>query len=327
MGEDDGFKAGPEGGLEDNKPVGHKMAPRQRKIMENIIICLVTCIWFGINAYVLYGFCYNVLWHHVRPYHQKPAIAILVLVCWLNLHAMISFIAIHWYGPGKINADYSRPVESQLDQAFLCDQDGYQLYCSYCKRVKPNRTHHSVHTDSCVPVMDHFCPWVGTVIGQGNYKFFLQYLCSAAFALIIVIVTLLVFQHMPLPEINGNSIALYIVAGGCLLFITVLFIQHCVYVLLSQTTLEHMNYRRSPGPYFNILWRPGQRRVVQASPREIMIPHASPYTQGYWSNITTVMGPVYTWLLPIRSPIHEPIVGEQFLKKMRAQLDEIEKNL
>lgn len=58
---------------------------------------------------------------------------------------------------------------------FVCDPQGLPIWCPSCKNWKPDRTHHSQDAGRCTRKMDHFCPWVGGVIGERSYKFFVQF--------------------------------------------------------------------------------------------------------------------------------------------------------
>jgi palmitoyltransferase len=43
--------------------------------------------------------------------------------------------------------------------AFVCQDDGFPIWCSTCLTWKPDRTHHCREVGRCVRKMDHFCPW------------------------------------------------------------------------------------------------------------------------------------------------------------------------
>jgi palmitoyltransferase len=58
---------------------------------------------------------------------------------------------------------------------FTCQMDGKPNWCSYCANWKPDRAHHCSSSGRCVYKMDHFCPWVGGIIGEDNFKFFIQF--------------------------------------------------------------------------------------------------------------------------------------------------------
>lgn len=50
--------------------------------------------------------------------------------------------------------------------AFICENDGRPKWCSECCNWKPDRAHHSSEINRCVIRMDHYCPWVGGMIGE-----------------------------------------------------------------------------------------------------------------------------------------------------------------
>ncbi|KAL2868501.1 DHHC family palmitoyltransferase [Aspergillus lucknowensis] len=63
---------------------------------------------------------------------------------------------------------------------FVCQPDGRPIYCSKCCHYKPDRTHHCREVDRCVRKMDHFCPWVGGVVSEQSFKFFIQFVFYTA---------------------------------------------------------------------------------------------------------------------------------------------------
>lgn len=66
---------------------------------------------------------------------------------------------------------------------FLCDRVGLPRWCRKCSNWKPDRAHHCKQLNRCVRRMDHYCPWIGGVVGESNHKFFLLFVVySALFA-------------------------------------------------------------------------------------------------------------------------------------------------
>lgn len=280
-------------------------------------------VWVGLNGYYLFAFCYSVVWHDIRRRDPDAATAILCVFCYLNFCLYLYWFALLLWGPGRVTPQYtSQPADE--DVAFQSSMHGYALYCSYCRQQKPNRAHHASFTDTCVPTMDHFCPWIGHVIGQGNVKFFFQFCWTAGTLLAFVLIVLFIYQHDQLPNINGNSIALYIVSSLAILLAGALALQHFAYIILGHTTLELMAARRGDSQFVNFLWRDGQRRVIQLQPSDVFVYKQDPFSQGIWRNIRTIMGPLYTWPLPIREAIYEPQYNLEFIEVLRQRQDKIE---
>ncbi|KAL4877514.1 zf-DHHC-domain-containing protein [Aspergillus karnatakaensis] len=76
---------------------------------------------------------------------------------------------------------------------FVCQPDGRPMYCSKCCHYKPDRTHHCREVDRCVQKMDHFCPWVGGVVSEKSFKFFIQFVFYTALFCIHVLVVCAIF--------------------------------------------------------------------------------------------------------------------------------------
>ncbi|CAJ0548299.1 Ff.00g050530.m01.CDS01 [Fusarium sp. VM40] len=69
--------------------------------------------------------------------------------------------------PG-LEAFYSKDV-------FICESDGMPKWCSECRSWKPDRAHHSSEYGRCVYKMDHVCPWMGGIISETSFNFFVQF--------------------------------------------------------------------------------------------------------------------------------------------------------
>lgn len=307
------FVAGPQHGT-GQEPV--KQRKSAKHIYQYISFRGAGLIWVGVDGYLLYAFCYNIVWHHVRPQNRGAAIAILTLFSVINLYTAVAFVALHLWGPGRITDKYRFPSTNNPNAPFLCDENGYSLYCSECKHIKPNRTHHSGFTNTCIPTMDHLCIWVGNVVGEGNRKPFIQFVFGVLTALTLVLITLFIYQHDTLPNINGNSIALYVVCGIAFAFTFILFSQHVCYLICSHTTLEHIQYKRYGPPFINMEMPDGLRQIVQPKLNDIIIPRASPFSLGAWNNICDVMGPIYMWPFPIRGELSEPMISSKNMERL-----------
>ncbi|WEW55958.1 Palmitoyltransferase pfa5 [Emydomyces testavorans] len=76
---------------------------------------------------------------------------------------------------------------------FVCEQDGRPRWCSTCCQWKTDRAHHGSEVDRCVRKLDHFCPWVGGVICENSFKFFIQFLFYAFLFTTFSVIVLAIF--------------------------------------------------------------------------------------------------------------------------------------
>lgn len=87
---------------------------------------------------------------------------------------------------------------------FICHTDGRPRWCSSCCNWKQDRASHCSEIGRCVKKMDHYCPWVGGIVGEtcrfnlfcqwtgltlsAAYKFFVQFTFYTAIYCAIIIV-------------------------------------------------------------------------------------------------------------------------------------------
>jgi palmitoyltransferase len=84
--------------------------------------------------------------------------------------------------PAPETDDYGHPRIEDFwhKDVFVCNFDGRPPFCSTCLNWKSDRTHHCSEVNRCVRKMDHFCPWVGGIVSETSYKFFIQFLFYTA---------------------------------------------------------------------------------------------------------------------------------------------------
>lgn len=80
--------------------------------------------------------------------------------------------------------------------AFVCQYDGRPPFCSHCFNFKNDRVHHCSELDRCIYKMDHFCPWVGGIVSETSFKYFIQFnFYTALFTLHILVFTAYYFAE------------------------------------------------------------------------------------------------------------------------------------
>ncbi|KAL9099847.1 MAG: hypothetical protein Q9163_004710 [Psora crenata] len=214
---------------------------------------------------------------------------------------------------------YSRDV-------FICQGDGRPIWCSNCQNWKPDRAHHCREVDRCVRKMDHFCPWVGGVVSETSFKFFIQFVGWAAVYCIfnLIVMAILVAEYR---KDTGTANVHWVVtlAFGVLfgLFAIGMTGSSLQFALLNTTTIENLSRKtvvhqlaihmprlpQEPPPFPTISYSTAQKsETSEPSPDTIKtfaILHTKPgenvWDLGPYRNFKSVMGDHwYDWFLPIR---------------------------
>ncbi|PYH98499.1 zf-DHHC-domain-containing protein [Aspergillus ellipticus CBS 707.79] len=241
---------------------------------------------------------------------------------------------------GAFPLDTSGLENFYTKDVFVCQEDGRPLYCSTCCIYKPDRAHHCREVDRCVRKMDHFCPWVGGVVSETSFKFFIQFvfyvLLFCAFSLIICAT----FTAEIKRQTRGANVHLAIGIGLSSLFglfglgMTLSSVQ---LAMLNLTTIENLNRRsavwtlaiRVPSAMLSRLnpesrWAPTFRTITYPLPPTPLDPEAAatyqppgerhvfailqtlpgenPFDLGSpFQNLQQVLGhSIFDWFLPLK---------------------------
>ncbi|EED17522.1 DHHC zinc finger membrane protein [Talaromyces stipitatus ATCC 10500] len=100
-----------------------------------------------------------------------------------------------------------------MKDIYVCQDDGRPAYCSKCCQFKTDRAHHNRDADRCVRKLDHFCPWVGGVVSESSFKFFLQFVIYTAFFTCFCLIVLAIFVAEHRSD-TGRVNAQWVVALG-----------------------------------------------------------------------------------------------------------------
>jgi palmitoyltransferase len=95
--------------------------------------------------------------------------------------------------------------------------------------------------------MDHYCPWVGGVVGENSFKFFVQFVAYAFFYCLFVVVVAAIYLSEDLSdtsELNGHFVALVAISGFFGLFTLGMTCSSLQFVFANLTTIENLSKKR-----------------------------------------------------------------------------------
>lgn len=158
-------------------------------------------------------------------------------------------------GPGEAEVQLNeipalRPDRPELDifyslDAFVCDAYGKPRYCTNCGTWKPDRAHHSGEIGRCVRKMDHYCPWVGGMVAETSFKFFVQFVFYAAIFCTICLVPAALGVNAQLRSGSGVDAQVCVVvglAGFFGLFSFSMTIGCMRYIAINTTNIDAIDY-------------------------------------------------------------------------------------
>nr|POF06869.1 palmitoyltransferase pfa5 [Quercus suber] len=175
------------------------------------VIPVLLFLIVGYVSYVIVGpLSVNYLIHAPDEVDSRLIAGIAIPVAWFVLlipvaAAWIRLCLVVMLDPGYVpQTDYDwvegGPPPPGLENfynrdVFVCDAKGLPIWCRKCRTWKPDRAHHSQDAGRCTMKMDHFCPWVGGVIGERSLKFFLQFLTYSLILSTYGMILLAYFVH------------------------------------------------------------------------------------------------------------------------------------
>lgn len=214
-----------------------------------------------------------------------------------------------------------------LKDVYVCKGDGMPIWCSTCMIWKPDRAHHCREVDRCVRKMDHFCPWVGGVVSETSFNFFIQFTAWSLLFCIFNLVLLAVFvarYRRVTSTANVHWVIALCLAALFAIFSFGMTLSSLHFVLVNTTTIENLSRKtlvwdlaiRVPFP--QALSPP----TISFSTQQVLGPHMSahlpggevtrtyairhskpgdnPWDLGPLRNFRSVMGTRwYEWLFPI----------------------------
>ncbi|KAL2002866.1 hypothetical protein VTN02DRAFT_5703 [Thermoascus thermophilus] len=169
------------------------------------------------------------------------------------------------YTPGKAFPFDASGLESFYSKdVFVCMEDGRPPYCSKCSQFKTDRAHHCREVDRCVRKMDHFCPWVGGVVSETSFKFFIQFVFyTAVFCIFNIIVLSIFVAELRREEGHVNAHWLVVLGLSCLfgLFAAGMTGSSLQLAMHNLTTIENLSRRSKVWTLAVYIPRPDQIEI------------------------------------------------------------------
>ncbi|KAL2269397.1 hypothetical protein VTJ83DRAFT_1581 [Remersonia thermophila] len=228
---------------------------------------------------------------------------------------------------------------------FVCETDGRPRWCSSCCNWKLDRVHHCSEIERCVRKMDHYCPWVGGIVAETSFKFFVQFTFhTTLYCSIVIAACAFALQAQVRGSAGIDGVVIGVLAVACVfgIFTFTMTATSVRSILVNLTTVDHLKAKSAvhqlavrvplgtpPGPKYNVITyplpkppatagAPGARGSAeplsardQLASRTYAIVRTekgeNPWDLGVWRNWTSVMGRrPWDWFLPIRaSPRYE----------------------
>lgn len=186
------------------------------------------CFGFLVSEPKKYAGTHILLWLGALLYYIVTAfrapVALVVISVLLNIAIQLALLALGFTDPGmipKILSGYENkklkriPLDSKYENGIMRDlQKIYAMpikthnlrvkFCNTCYIYRPPRTSHCYDCNICVERFDHHCPWIGTCVGKGNYRYFFAFIATTClFSLLVFIQIIIALTRFQLPEEVG----------------------------------------------------------------------------------------------------------------------------
>ncbi|KAE9015838.1 hypothetical protein PR003_g14296 [Phytophthora rubi] len=205
--------------------------------------------------------------------------------------ALVAYYKVVFTDPGYVTPAVVQRIKDAMQEAL--EEGGSKSpptmnSCRRCNQIKPFRAHHCSFCNRCVLKMDHHCPWVANCVGEGNYKFFFQFVVYAFLALSMCVKALagpfqaaLFSDDVPRGAATFSAMAVVgFVLGGALAISLLGFITVHSYLLAhGATTIECHAYGRAFP--FNQGWRKNCNKVFGETTKDWLLPTTLNRKQGY----------------------------------------------
>ncbi|KTW25882.1 hypothetical protein T552_03156 [Pneumocystis carinii B80] len=274
---------------------------------------LVSVMGFTTWVYIVL-ICVNYLVNRGR----SLGIVLLVIFSLLLFMVTLSFARIIFTSPGYVPRFKDLKISSSNDielrnhitdqmrtfclyDAYVCENDGFPRWCAICEVYKPDRAHHCSEVQRCVLKLDHFCPWVGGVIGFTRYKFFVLFIFYVTLICVFIICScapLIREYYIMNGYVPGPWIGILALASFFTLFLGPFTSIHVFYIFRNSTTIESINFY-ARFYLLNVLYDTDKSGFKRAN--VTTNPGDHPWDLGWKENWCSVMGKNWwDWFFPIK---------------------------
>ena len=159
-------------------------------------------------------------------------------------------------------------------------------YCNTCSIFKPPRTSHCKVCDNCCQRFDHHCIWLGTCVGNRNYKYFFLLITFITLDIIIEIIYSICIIVKTIKDKDGKKIkhrifTISVLSGVSLyellfliFFVGKLQILHTRLVLQNFTFYEDFKKKlKNPAnnnPFYRSIWQHIYRLLLSLRPKSLL---------------------------------------------------------
>lgn len=213
------------------------------------IVPVVILLILGYGNFVGgYTLGYQQIW---KSHSHTSAIIFWVLLAFCQVTFLFYWGLIIIVGPGKLNnlplIDIYNSGDNDMISPppayFPCDQYGFPYFDSHTGSIMAPRSFYLKDAGYIVLKFDHYCVWVGSVIGQNNYLYFMKFIIWFWLFFVLFIVYLSVYSKN-IDNINPNLIVAFIICGFWLLILLAFIIVHLKYTFINMTTLDEVTIKQ-----------------------------------------------------------------------------------
>ena len=242
---------------------------------------------YRMNVYLLnMAFCYL-----VYGFVIAPIVGTIVQHCAYYVAAVamqIAYFSVHTISPGEVPKRsakarklYAEALQAAADGTYMyADASCMPALCHTCQIVKPMRSKHCTVLKRCVPMFDHYCPYLNNTIGGANYLSFMRF---SFLGLVSSFLSVAGAVQYLLNVTMFNQLVWFYLVDMSMVLLTAISMNgyHITLILKNLTTNEDMNKHRytylrrdmkkiynpfSRGPWGNVCEFIGRREAVLDDP-------------------------------------------------------------